>query len=193
MNKLTPKRKLFYRALAVFVVLSVVFVATAVNLVRIQLIDSEKYRQHAEENQLHDTEISAERDIIYDANGTVLAKSASVWKVYIRPNRIEDENFKNDLCRKLSEITGEELEDIKEKADKNKYAYLVVKRQVEFEEKEKIADLLNQYYAYSVIEENSDGTLQNAEKRIYEFKCSVCKRFWFCKIIPLTIITTNIL
>lgn len=167
MEKLTPKRKLFYRALVVFVVLSLVFAATAVNLVRIQLIESEQYKLQAEENQLHDTEIAAQRGIIYDTNGTMLAKSASVWKLYIRPNRIEDENFKNDLCRQLSEITGVDLEDIKEKADKNKYAYLVVKRQIEFEEKEKIASLLEKYYAYSVLKENDDGTLENNEKRIY--------------------------
>lgn len=166
-KKTTPKRKLYNRARFVFVMLLLVFLVTAFNLAKIQLIDSESYKLKAEENQLHDTEISAERGIIYDSNGTVLAKSASVWKIYIRPNRIEDENFKNDLCRKLSEITGVELEDIKEKADKNKYAYLVIKRQVEFEEKEKLAELLNQYYAYSVIEENSDGTLENVEKRIY--------------------------
>ena len=123
MKKVSPKRKLFLRAATVFLLLSVlVFGSSAANLVRIQLVDSEQYKEQAEKNQLHDTEISAERGIIYDANGTVLAKSASVWKVYIKPAKIENEDFKNDLCRKLSEITGVELETIKEKADKSKYA-----------------------------------------------------------------------
>ncbi|MBQ2847394.1 MAG: PASTA domain-containing protein [Clostridia bacterium] len=167
MKKVSPKRRLFLRAVAVFAVLSFVFGLTAVNLVRIQLIDSEQYKQQAEENQLHDTEISAERGIIYDTNGTVLAKSASVWKVYIRPSKIDNEDFKNDLCRKLSEITGVELEDIKEKADKNKYAYLVIKRQIEFEEKERIAEFLTQYYSYRVLEDNGDGALEETDKRIY--------------------------
>ena len=155
MKKVSPKRKLFLRAATVFLLLSVlVFGSSAANLVRIQLVDSEQYKEQAEKNQLHDTEISAERGIIYDANGTVLAKSASVWKVYIKPAKIENEDFKNDLCRKLSEITGVELETIKEKANKSKYAYLVIKRQIEFEEKEKIAELLTQYYEYHVIGEN---------------------------------------
>ncbi len=158
---------MLFRALVVFVVLSLVFAATAVNLVRIQIIDSEQYKLQAEENQLHDTEIAAQRGVIYDTNGTVLAKSASVWKLYIRPNRIDDENFKNDLCRQVSEITGVELEDIKEKADKNKYAYLVIKRQIEFEEKERLTDLLGKYYKYSVIEEDKDGNLKSVDKKIY--------------------------
>lgn len=164
---MSPRRKLFFRALTVFLLLSVlVFGSSAVNLARIQLVDSEQYKQQAEKNQLHDTEISAERGIIYDANGTVLAKSASVWKVYIKPGKIKNEDFKNDLCRKLADITGVELEDIKAKADKSQYAYLVVKRQIELEEKEKIEDLLNQYYSYNVIEDN-DGVLKNTDKRLY--------------------------
>ncbi len=168
MNKISPRRKLFFRALTVFVLLSVgIFGITSVNLARIQLIDSEQYKEQAEKNQLHDTEISAERGIVYDANGTVLAKSASVWKVYIKPNQIENEDFKNDLCRKLSERTGVEIESIKEKADKSGYAYLVVKRQIEFEEKELISQLLTEYYSYNELEENDDGTLENVEKRIY--------------------------
>lgn len=165
---MSPRRKLFLRALLVFSLLSfVVFGASAVNLARIQLIDSEQYKQQAEKNQLHDTELSAERGKIYDANGTVLAQSASVWKIYIKPSEIENEDFKNDLCRKLSEITGVELESIKEKADKSKYSYLVVKRQIELEEKEKVAELLTQAYSYNVLEENDDGTLENKTKKIY--------------------------
>lgn len=165
---MSPRRKLFLRALLVFALLSVVvFGASTVNLARIQLIDSDRYKQQAEKNQLHDTELSAERGIIYDANGTVLAQSASVWKVYIKPSEIENEDFKNDLCRKLSEVTGVEVESIKEKADKSKYSYLVVKRQIELEEKNRVADLLNDCYSYNVLEENDDGTLENKTKKIY--------------------------
>lgn len=168
LNKLSPKKRLFYRALVVFVLLSVgIFGVTGINLARIQLIDSDQYKEQAEQNQLHDTEIAAERGIIYDTNMTVLAKSASVWKVYIKPNNIENEDFKNDVCRELAEITGVELEDIKDKADKSQYAYLVVKRQIEFDEKQKITDLLKDYYSYTVHEEKSDGTIKSVEKKIY--------------------------
>lgn len=144
-----------------------VFGLTGINLARIQLVESEQYKEQAESNQLHDTEIAAERGIIYDTNMTVLAKSASVWKVYIKPSEIESEDFKNDLCRKLSDITGVELESIKDKADKNHYSYLVVKRQIEYEEKEKVAELLNQAYEYTVHEEQSDGTVKSVTKKIY--------------------------
>ncbi len=165
---MSPRRILFIRAFVVFAVLvGLVFGSTAINLARIQLVDSEQYKQQAEKNQLHDTEISAERGIIYDANGTVLAKSASVWKVYIKPSEIENEDFKNDLCRKLSAIIGIDFDDIKEKANRNQYAYLVLKRQVELEEKEKVAEFLTQYYSYTVTTENKKGELVTSEKKIY--------------------------
>lgn len=163
---MSARRKLFIRALIVFGLLAIgIFGLTTVNLARIQLIDSEQYKQQAEKNQLQDTEIAAERGIIYDANGTVLAQSASVWKIYIKPSEIEDEGFKLDLCRKLSEITGIPAEEIKEKADKTKYSYLVVKRQVELEEKEKITELLSQYYTYTVLDSGSESG--SVQKKIY--------------------------
>ena len=168
---MSPRRKLFIRAFVVFVLLvGIVFGSTVINLARIQLFDSEQYKQQAEKNQLHDTELSAARGLIYDANGTVLAKSASVWKIYIKPNEIaefENEDFKNDLCRKLSAIIGVDFDDIKEKANKSKYAYLILKRQVEFEEKEKVAEFLSQYYSYFVTTENDKGELVQNEKKIY--------------------------
>ena len=168
LEKMSPRRKLFIRAFVVFVILvGLVFGSTAVNLARIQLVDSEQYKQQAEKNQLHDTEISAERGIIYDANGTVLAKSASVWKVYIKPSEIENDDFKNDLCRKLSAIIGVDFDDIKEKANRSQYAYLILKRQIEFEEKEKVAEFLTQYYSYTVTTENKKGELVTNEKKIY--------------------------
>lgn len=132
------------RVLAVFLIILVFpFLLSVANLFKIQTIDSEKYKSKAEQNQLRDTEISAERGIIYDANGTVLAQSASVWKLYINPSKITDENFKAEVCSKLAELTGVDEQDIADKAAKNKYNYLVIKRRIELAEKESIQKLLD--------------------------------------------------
>ncbi len=158
------------RALFVFLALAVgLFGITSVNLAKIQLIDGEEYKEKAERNQLHDTEISAERGIIYDANGTVLAQSASVWKLYIRPNAKwlnKSEEFKNILCQEVSEVTGIEVEEIKEKADKNGYSYLVIKRQIEYEEKVAITNLLEKVYGYDYVEKNNEGVTEEKHEDI---------------------------
>ena len=161
-----------YRAILVFLALTIVFFGTtSVNLAKIQIVDNEKYKQKAEQNQLHDTEIAAERGIIYDSNMTMLAKSASVWKIYIKPNKIaetENEGYKAAVCKELSEITGIDVESIRAKADKSQYGYLIIKRQIEFEEKERIVDLLDRYYEYTVYKENEKtGVTEPESKRIY--------------------------
>lgn len=167
LNKVSPRRNLFKRALIVFLVLTIgLFGVSSANLFRIQIVDSEKYKSKAEKNQLHDTEIAAERGVIYDSNGTVLAQSASVWKLYIKPNAIDNEGFKTDLCEKLSEITGVSVEDIKAKAEKSQYAYLVIKRQIEYAEKEELAALLKEAYVDVTNVTNEDGSVTEKKKYI---------------------------
>lgn len=166
MEKISPRRKLFRRAVIVFLILAIVlFGLPAANLFRIQLVDSEQYKSEAEKNQLHDTEIAAERGIVYDANGTVLAQSASVWKVYIKPNAIDNEEFKTQVCQQLSTITGVDVDSIREKADKSKYAYLVVKRQIEYAEKEEINALIKSKAEIHYESKDKEGnTVQKTKK-----------------------------
>ncbi len=169
---MSPRRRLSYRALVVFLALTIgVFGVTSVNLAKIQLVDNEKYKQKAEQNQLHDTEIVAERGIIYDSNMTMLAKSASVWKIYIKPSqiaKINDEGFTNEICKRLSEITGMDTETIREKADKSQYGYLILKRQIEFEEKEKINKLLAESFEYKAYEKDKKtGAEVLVDKEVY--------------------------
>lgn len=173
MKKVSPRRKLFLRAAVVFLILAVVlFGLPSANLFRIQIVDSEEYKSHAERNQLHDTEIAAARGVIYDTNGTVLAQSASVWKVYIKPNKIENEGFKTAICQKLSDITGVSEESIKAKADKSGYAYMVVKRQIEYAEKEKVAELMKEKYSTFESVENEDGVVTQKEKK-YSYSTAI--------------------
>ncbi len=171
MAKLSPRRALYLRAVIVFFLLvGLVFGPSIINLGRIQLVDSEKYKSQAEKNQLHDTELSAARGIIYDANGTVLAQSASVWKIYIKPGSIasyKNEEFKNDVCRQISALLGLDFESVKKKAETTKYSYLILKKKVEFEEKEKVAAFLKGYYSYYETVKNDEGQLVQEEKKIY--------------------------
>ena len=64
------------------------------NLVGISIVDSGFYRDIANNQQLNSMPIPANRGSIIDANGKVLAQSATVWTVFISPNDIrknEDE------------------------------------------------------------------------------------------------------
>lgn len=172
--KKSPRARFNMRAKAVLAVLAILIGVVAVNLGRIQIADSDYYKEQAEKNQLYDTVIDAQRGIIYDSNGTVLAKSASVWKIYLNPYEIHNddrdaevnENFKKDVCRKLSEITGVEYDEILDKANKSGYKYMVIKRRVEYAEKETVAALFEEPYKYSVYEADSKGNPVKKDKTI---------------------------
>ena len=57
----------------------------AYRLFQIQIVDGEHYRQLAIEQQMKDSVIEAERGVIYDATGKVLASSSIVWDLSCDP------------------------------------------------------------------------------------------------------------
>ena len=74
--------------IAIAVLLLVGFGADIVKLFYLQVIKGEEYKTKAEAQQLSDTQIAADRGIIYDCNMNVIAESASAWLVYVNPSRI---------------------------------------------------------------------------------------------------------
>lgn len=62
-----------------------------VHLVGASIINSEFYRSHAAKQQLSTKDLYANRGAIYDTNGEILAKSATVWSVVIAPALIKQD------------------------------------------------------------------------------------------------------
>lgn len=73
---------------AVFFVL---FSAVAINFFRISVLNNDKYQAMANDQHFGSITISAHRGSIYDANGAALAKSASVYKVFLDPTRYRED------------------------------------------------------------------------------------------------------
>ncbi|MBQ3939725.1 MAG: peptidoglycan glycosyltransferase, partial [Oscillospiraceae bacterium] len=70
------------------VILSALFVAAAalsVNLFKIMIVDHDKYIERANSRQFDSITLPAARGSIYDANGTVLAQSATVYRIFVDP------------------------------------------------------------------------------------------------------------
>ncbi len=123
------KLKLNLIILPIFLVIAVIVIT---QLVRVSIIDAEKYQNMANESQFGSTVIKANRGSIYDANGKTLAQSATVYSIIINPYRLEGlkknetvdpETGKTEYQRQLDAvitILTEELDnltadDIKEK------------------------------------------------------------------------------
>lgn len=59
-----------------------------VNLFQTSITDNNKYQALANENQFGSTIVRANRGSIYDANGKILAQSATVYSIIVDPNRV---------------------------------------------------------------------------------------------------------
>ncbi len=111
----------------------------------VQLGLGEEYRAKAEDNQLRDSEISAERGVIYDRNGKELAKSASAWKIVIYPNKLSESNTAREIViKRLADILDMEEDEVRAKAELSQYGNMVVKYRVEKDVRDEILKLQDQ-------------------------------------------------
>lgn len=82
---------------AVFVIL---FVVVGVNFFKISVVDNEKYQDMANDQHFGSITIPAHRGSIYDAKGSAIARSASVYKIFLDPKR-----FRQDMEEMNERIT----------------------------------------------------------------------------------------
>ena len=76
--------------LAIFPAMIVFSVIIVVNLFGISITNNGKYQAMANNNQFQSTVVNANRGSIYDANGKILAQSATVYSIILNPNRLND-------------------------------------------------------------------------------------------------------
>ncbi len=114
-----PKTSLRKRASYVFVAFFVLFCILAVYILKINVVDGEKLRTGAIEQQTRDYQVSSARGTIYDRNGKALAISSSAETISVNPKEIADAKYSVDeLAQKLSEILTLDTETVKTKLTK---------------------------------------------------------------------------
>lgn len=168
MPKKKPTKKQMVKRSILVLIITVLFGfgADVASLVRIQLVQGETYQQKAENQQLSDTKINAQRGVIYDTNKKVLAQSATVWKVYIVPAKLKGKDgVINLIADGLSEILDVDRETIIEKS-KLSNQYTVIKSKVENPEKEKVTEFIASHSKEKLI--NYIGITQDT-KRYYPY------------------------
>ncbi len=147
-----PSRKLAQRSLIAAALLFIVgFGAGLVSLFRIQLLHGDEYQQRAQEQQLSDTVISADRGTIYDSNGKIIAQSAGAWLIYINPSKIKNDTQKEAVISGLTSILGVSEETVRKKTENVKYSYEKIKGQVETVQKEQISAFIKENNLYGVV------------------------------------------
>ena len=89
------------RVVSVAVLVAIVFVILAARLWYLQVLTSEDYALSAEATQTREVKIPAQRGVVYDRNGEVLANNVSGLNVTVIPSAIEREKLEE-----LSNILG---------------------------------------------------------------------------------------
>lgn len=80
------------RQIIILAVFMIFVVYVGLYLLKYTVIDGDEWRQRANNQQMDEMTIKANRGTIYDANGTVLAQSSTVWNVIIAPQAIYKKN-----------------------------------------------------------------------------------------------------
>ncbi len=118
------------------------FGTTLLRLAMLTVFQGSNLQERAVDQQLADTTLTAKRGTIYDANGNVLAESASVWQVVMAPINFKNDEQRAAAAKGLSEILGMEYDNVLEKT-KGKSYYTVVKRKIEVEQRDKVLEFIS--------------------------------------------------
>ena len=118
------------------------FGAAVLRLTYLTAVQSSELQESAVDLQLADTTVSAKRGTIYDANGNVLAESASVWQVVMSPVNFKNDKQRQAAAKGLSEIFDLEYNDVLDDTKQQSH-YVVVKRRIESDEREKVLELID--------------------------------------------------
>ena len=118
------------------------FGAAVLRLTYLTTVQSSELQESAVDLQLADTTVSAKRGTIYDANGNVLAESASVWQVVMSPVNFKNDKQRQAAAKGLSEIFDLEYNDVLDDTKQQSH-YVVVKRRIESDEREKVLELID--------------------------------------------------
>lgn len=138
-----PNQRLRQRtAILIIAILVLGFGAALTRLSFLTLVQGSTLQEAAVEQQLKDTTLPAKRGTIYDANGKVLAESASVWQVVIAPIYLKTDEQREAVAKGLSEILELDYDNVYKKTQQESY-YVVVKRKIEVETRDKILELID--------------------------------------------------
>ena len=104
------------------------FLIISIKLGYVQFAKGEEYSKKATEQLNNSRKIPANRGIIYDCNGEILANSSTVYTVNVNPAKIS-ENNKEKVAKGLSNIFSLNYNDTLEKVTKNVSIVNIAKKQ----------------------------------------------------------------
>ena len=108
-NNNLPSRSMKFRAkITMTSAFLLLFSLVAGNFFKISVVDNKKYQTLANDQHFGSIPISAHRGSIYDSKGTALAKSATVYKVFLDPKQFREDM---ETLQKRIETRAQQIKD----------------------------------------------------------------------------------
>ncbi len=157
-----------WRSGAVLIIFLLLFVFLAFRIYILQTENHEEYRKAVMEQLTTKTEIPAGRGNIYDRNGVMLATDITVYRVFISPKDISEndeiENIEQVIAEGLSSLLeGVKYEDVIKKAELVHRLDETIKKEVEKEDADKVRAFIEEKGLEDEIH------LQATSKRYYSY------------------------
>ena len=164
-----PTAKMKFRTNVVIQIAMMLFAcAIIINLFKVSVVQNKKYEALANNYHFGTMRLEAQRGAIYDATGTPLAWSATVYNVYIDPQlfreEMDDVQKNNESKQAAAEKNGKTATDIVDVATlrENIATYLAGKLNLEKADIEKAFDADGRYYILQTqVEKNVADEIEN--------------------------------
>ena len=106
------------RAIALFVVVVLMFGVLVARLVTLQIVEHETYQSRADDNRTKIQTLAPSRGMIYDRNGRILADNKTSFSLAIVPERTDDLDALLHSIVEILTLTPQHLERIRNALDK---------------------------------------------------------------------------
>lgn len=125
------------RLLAVFLLVSFVFLAIIIRLFYVQFVKGKWLQAKAQDQWLRELPLNASRGEIKDINGVILATNYSTYDVYVRPSMVEDVT---KVSLALSSILNLDFDSVYKKTSDRLVSESLIKLQVSGEKASEIKE-----------------------------------------------------
>lgn len=140
------------RALAVLVSMLLVFAMLLGRILIIQTVDYDRYLKKVIDQMNTQSTLQAERGIIYDANGDVLATNVTTYRVFISPSSIkakqksaeDDDRYAEDISKGLSDILGIDYDTVYKQTTYTAYLDRTVQKNLSDEKADEVRAFINE-------------------------------------------------
>lgn len=156
-------KKVALRATVIGLVCVAAWSAIVVRLFDLQVVNYDKYQTKVLDNIQRETTLTAKRGIIYDRNMVQLATNYTVYRVFISPRDIVDDEQARLIANGLVEILGVDYNEVIYRASRKHRADETIKKNVS----EEVADRILEFMAEHNL--NKQIHLEASTSRYYPY------------------------